>query len=469
MSDKTQLAIIGAGPGGYPAAFRAADLGMDVTLIDPEPNPGGVCLFRGCIPSKVLLHATTLLAEIQEGGQFGIHCDSLSIDPKALRKKKDEVVQQLTKGVGSLCKSRKVNYVQGRARFEKPGKLTLTTDDGERSLAYEQAIIATGSLPVILPFLPESDLVMTSREALEVDDPPERLLVIGGGYIGLELGQVYAGIGSTVTVVEMMSQLLPSADPDIVRVLKKRLDKQFDSILLDTKVNAVDEASGKLKVQFEDKDGDSFEDAFDKLIVAVGRSPNYETVNLDAVDIEPGEDGFIPVDHQMRTIRENIFAIGDIAGQPMLAHKATHEGLVAAEAAAGENAAADWATMPAVVFTDPEVAWCGKTERQARDMGHNVRIGKFPWSASGRALTLGRTDGLTKVVVDDDSGLILGGAAVGYNAGELIGQMVLAMEMGAVIEDLALTSQTHPSLSETVMEAARDACFGSIHAAKRSR
>ncbi len=453
--NSTQLAVIGAGPGGYPAAFHAADLGMEVTLIDPEPNPGGVCLYRGCIPSKALLHVAAFLHEARQASDWGVSCGEVKLDLDKLRNWKTTIIEKLTGGVGELCRQRKITYVQGYVRFKDPKTLSIHTVDGKKkTLSFEHAILATGSVPATIPSLMTSPLVMTSKEALALEDVPERLLVIGGGYIGLELGNVYAALGSKVSVVEMTSEILPGVDRDLVRPLQRTLKEDFDEIVLDTKVVEVVEKDGKLQVRLEGKESGSKVEVFDKALLAVGRKPMTEGVGLEKTGVEIGKGGFVVVDAQRRTAEPSIFAIGDVAGQPMLAHKATHEARVAVEAIAGKKTVFEPGAIPAVVFTNPEIAWCGLTEREAKEQGREIEVLKFPWTASGRALTLGRNDGLTKLIVEPENGRILGVGITGVNAGELIAQGVQAIEMGAVAEDLALTIHAHPTLSETMMEAA---------------
>jgi dihydrolipoamide dehydrogenase len=463
-NNTTQLAVIGAGPGGYTAAFRAADLGMDVTLIDPEPNPGGACLYRGCIPSKALLHVAAFIQEARQAPDWGVSVGEIQVDVDKLRDWKRGVVNKLTAGVGQLCKQRKIEYIQGRARFENNTCLTIeTVDGGSQTLIFEHAVLATGARPMRFPAMIDSPRVMTSKEALDIEDAPGRLLVIGGGYIGLELGQVYAALGSKVTVVEMMSVLLPGADPDLVRPLQKKIDATFHAVRLDTKVTEIHEEEDGLSVSFQKQDGSVVEDIFDKVLVAVGRQPWTKDTGVENTRIEADNRGFVEVDLQMRTAEPNVFAIGDIVGQPMLAHKASHEAIVAVEAIKGKKTVFEPRAIPAVVFTDPEVAWCGLTETEATQMGREVRILKFPWAASGRAVTFDRTDGITKLIVDSPDGRILGVGITGVHAGELIAQGVQAIELGAIAEDLALTIHTHPTLSETLMETAQSFAGQSTH------
>ena len=473
MSKKTDtrdLVILGAGPGGYPAAFRAAELGLDVTLVDPRPNPGGVCLFCGCIPSKALLHVVGFLRDTERAEHWGVHIDGVSVDPKGVRDFKNEVVERLTGGLGQLCKQRKVEHLRATGKFtgsdsrESFLRRFLNFEEGDPyELAYEQAIVATGSDPIMLPGTEEMDRVMESTEALETDEVPERLLVIGAGYIGIELGQVYAALGSQVTVVEMLSEILPSSDRDLAKVLRKRVDKEFEAILLETKVSEIREEQDKVRVRLEGKHGSDEEQVFDKAMIAIGRSPVSEGLGLETADVETNEKGFITVDGQRRTTNPKIFAIGDVVGQPMLAHKATQEGRVAAEVAAGQNSTFAPKAIPKVIFSNPEIAYTGLTEQAAEEQGVEVEIRRFPWMASGRAVTIDRTDGLTKLVLEPGTGRILGAGIAGVNAGELIGQATQAIELGAVAEDLALIIHTHPTLSETLMEAAEAFLGESTH------
>jgi dihydrolipoamide dehydrogenase len=454
-TNATQLAVIGAGPGGYPAAFLAADLGLQVTLIDMEPRPGGVCLYRGCIPSKTLLHAAKLLAEAREATDWGLEFSEPKINLEKLRTWKESVVQQLTGGTEQLAKQRKINFIQGRATFLNARMLNIQKTDGqEEALAFDHAIVATGSRPATIPNLSlDSERLIDSTGALELSDIPKTLLVIGGGYIGLELGTVYAALGSQVSVVEMLPGLLPGADRDLVRILSKRLEKLFHSIMLNTTVAELHEVKDGIKVKLEG-DVEEPEQTFEKVLLSVGRQPNSGDLGLENTNVEVDQRGFIIVDEQRRTSESTIYAIGDVAGEPMLAHKATHEGRVAAEAIAGHKVAFEPHAIPAVVFTDPEIAWCGLTEMQAKEEGRSIEVARFPWGASGRAQTLGRTDGLTKLVIDPDTERVIGVGIVGSGAGELISEGVLAVEMAALASDIKLSIHPHPTLSETVMEAA---------------
>jgi dihydrolipoamide dehydrogenase len=448
--------VIGAGPGGYAAAFYAADRGLKVALVDPEPNPGGVCLYRGCIPSKALLHVADVITESKHAEQFGVTFGSPAIDLDRLRTFKNNVVAQLTNGTGQVAKLRKIEYVQGLAAFRDARTLDIErTGGGKDTLQFEHAIIATGSRPSTIPGLSMDDpRVMDSTGALDLPDVPKSLLVVGGGYIGLELGSVYAALGSRVTVVEMTAGLLPGADRDLVNILAKRIEAICEAVLLNTKVVGMKAAANGIAVTLEGTDGRS-DRTFDRVLVSIGRRPNSTIAGLDRTDVEVDRRGFIVVDESRRTAEPSIYAIGDVAGEPMLAHKASHEGRTAVDAIAGDrNVAFEPAAIPAVVFTDPEVAWCGLTETDAEKQGRKVAVARFPWGASGRAITLGRTDGSTKLVLDPESERVLGVGIVGPGAGELIAEGVLAVEMGATARDMAMTIHPHPTLTETLMEAA---------------
>jgi dihydrolipoamide dehydrogenase len=450
-----QLVVVGAGPGGYAAAFLAADLGLSVALVDPEVNPGGVCVYRGCSPSKALLHVAKLIDESRHAKAWGVTFGEPTIDINQLRAFKDSVVKRLTTGTGQLVKHRKVHYLQGWAELVDAHNLKVAlTEGGEETIQFEHALLATGSLPAIPPMLKIDDpRVMDSTAALDLPDIPKSLLVVGGGYIGLELGSVYAALGSAVTVVEMTAGLLPGADRDLVDVLAKRINKTMKSVLLETKVVAMKAEPAGIRVTFEGK-ADSQEQVFDRVLVAVGRRPNSKIPGLERTQVQVDQRGFIMVDEQRRTHEPSIFAIGDVVGEPMLAHKASHEGRVAVEVMAGENVAFAPRAIPAVVFTDPELAWCGLTEAQAAKEGRHVTVAKFPWGASGRAITLDRTDGLTKLILDPQTERLLGVGLVGPGAGELIAEGVLAIEMGANATDLKLSIHPHPTLTETMMESA---------------
>ena len=470
MADTTQIAVLGAGPGGYAAAFYAADLGMQVALIDEEKNPGGVCLYRGCIPSKALLHVAKVVDEAKHAGNWGVTFGDPKIDVDKLRGFKQGVVDKLTAGVGSIAKMRKVKYLQGRATLTGPRSMTVAGSGGSTDLQFEHLILATGSFPTKIPSLSlDSPRMMDSTSGLELPDVPTSLLVIGGGYIGLELGTVYATLGSKVSVVEMTPGLLPGADRDLVGVLEKRLKTLFASIMLSTKVVKVAEEKAGIRVTFEGAQGGPSEQVFDRVLVAVGRRPNSKIPGLETTKVKVAQNGFIETDGQRRTAEPNIFAIGDVAGEPMLAHKASHEARVAVEAVAGHKSVFEPQAIPAVVFTDPEIAWCGLTEAQAQAEGIEFEVAKFPWGALGRAITIDRPDGLTKLILEAKTGRVLGVGVAGSGAGELIAEGVLAIEMGATAEDLKLVIHPHPTLSETVMESA-EVFFGqSTHVFKPKR
>ncbi len=450
-----QLVVIGAGPGGYHAAFNAADLGLQVVLIDPAENPGGVCLYRGCIPSKALLHAAKVVNEAAEATEIGVTFAPPKIDLDRVRDWKNEIITKLTSGLGMQVGQKNITHIRGTAQLTGTHSLLIKTKEGSpHTLEFEQAILATGSHPIMLPGLAPSPRIMDSTDALDLEDVPESLLVVGGGYIGLELGSAYAALGSKVSVVEMTQGLLPGCDRDLVSILKRRIDKKFQAIMLNTKVAGIVETPPGIQVTFEDKKG-SREEVFSKVLIAIGRRPNTPNLGLETVGITPDEKGFVAVDAQRRTSQPHIFAIGDIAGEPMLAHKAYREADVASAAAAGHKAVYDPRAIPAVVFTDPEIAWCGLTETEARAQDRKVKTTKRPWRGNGRTLTLGRQDGLTKLITDPESGVLLGMAMAGPGAGELIAEGVLALEMAATGEDLATTIHPHPTLSETIYETAR--------------
>jgi len=455
---KLRTAVVGGGPGGYAAAFLAADLGLQVTLIDPEVNPGGVCLYRGCIPSKALLHIAKLIEESQQAKNWGIEFAAPKIDLERLRTWKESVIKRLTGGLGQLSKQRHVEYVQGRAAFENSTTLRISKPDAtETVLSFDRIILATGSRPAIVPaFKLDSPRLMDSTGALNLEDIPASLLVVGGGYIGLELGSVYAALGTRVTVVEMLPGLLPGADRDLVLPLHKRLEKMFAAILLNTTVASLKVEGAGIRATFAgsalpEKDR---EQTFDRVLVSVGRKPNSEIPGLETTQVQINPRGFIEVNKQLQTADPSIYAIGDVVGEPMLAHKAMHEGRVAAEAIAGHKVAFEPNAIPAVVFTDPEVAWCGLTEIQAEKEKREIKVAKFPWGASGRAITLDRPEGMTKLIIDPQTERVLGVGIVGVGAGELIAEGVLAIEMAALARDIAMTIHPHPTLSETVMESA---------------
>lgn len=443
------VAVLGSGPGGYTAAFRAADLGLSVALIERYPNLGGVCLNVGCIPSKALLHAARVIEETREMAPNGISFGEPKIDIRKLCGWKKGVVTQLTEGLAALAKKRNVTIFSGTGAFRSDHEIVVTNDTNELILQFEKAIISTGSEPIRLPGIPSDPRILDSTAALSLQSIPERLLVIGGGIIGLEMATVYRALGSAVSIVEMAPQLMPGTDPDLVRPLAKRLKSQCNDIFLNTRVSRVDAGSAELVAHFE---GDRVpaSAAFDAILVAVGRTPNGSNVRAENAGVHPNAQGFISVDHQQRTNQPHIFAIGDVVGQPMLAHKATHEGKVAAEVAAGQKSAFDARIIPSVAYTDPEVAWVGLTESEAKAQNIAYEKGIFPWAASGRALALARSEGFTKLLFDPQSNRILGGGIVGTTAGDLIAEIGLAIEMNCVAQDIGLTIHPHPTLSETV-------------------
>jgi dihydrolipoamide dehydrogenase len=467
--ESTQVAVLGAGPGGYAAAFYAADLGMQVALVDEEKNPGGVCLYRGCIPSKALLHVAKVVNEARHASAWGITFAEPNVDIARLRSYKQAVVEKLTAGVGQVARLRKVKYLQGRGTLTGARSMRVVGQTGDTELQFEHCVLATGSHPTRVPSLSlDSQRMLDSTSALELPDVPKSLLVVGGGYIGLELGTVYSTLGSRVSVVEMTPGLLPGVDRDLVNVLHKRLEKLFAAIMLNTKVVKVAEDGVGVRVTL-DGEVPSKEQTFDRVLVAVGRRPNSQIPGLESTRVKVDQKGFIETDGQRRTAEPSIFAIGDVAGEPMLAHKASHEARVAIDAIAGHKAMFEPLAIPAVVFTDPEIAWCGLTETQAAAAGPEIEVAKFPWGALSRAITVDRPDGLTKLVLDPKTRRVRGVGIVGAGAGELIAEGVLAVEMGATADDLKLTIHPHPTLSESLMESA-EAFFGqSTHVYKPRR
>jgi len=466
----TRLAVVGAGPGGYAAAFYAADLGMQVTLIDPEKNPGGVCLYRGCIPSKALLHVAKVLDEAVHAKDWGIEFGPPRIDIDRLRGFKNKVVDKLTSGTGQVARMRRVAYRQGLASIVDPTHLQVTLESGgDQTIEVDHIILATGSEPTRIPALSlDSRRVLDSTSALDLPEIPGTLLVVGGGYIGLELGSVYAALGTKVSVVEMTDGLLPGADRDLVRVLAQRVEKTFQRVMLSTKLLNMKAGEKAVSVAFEGE-GVPAEASYDYVLVSIGRRPNARVPGLDKTRVQVTERGFIQTDFQRRTDEPTIFAIGDVAGEPMLAHKASHEARVAVDAIAGHRAIFEPLAIPAVVFTDPEIAWAGLTETHAAKEGRKVEIARFPWGASGRAISIDRVDGMTKLVVDPETERVLGVGIVGSGAGELISEGVLAIEMGATVSDVKLTIHPHPTLSETIMESAEQFFGTATHVYKPKR
>ncbi|WP_218354073.1 dihydrolipoyl dehydrogenase [Alteromonas lipotrueiana] len=446
---KTQLVVLGAGPGGYSAAFRAADMGVETVIVDARETLGGVCLNVGCIPSKALLHVAKVMKEAKQMASHGVSFGEPEIDLDKLRDYKDSVVGQLTKGLSGMTKMRKVKHVRGTGKFTGANTLEVEGEDGTTTINFENAIIAAGSEPVKLPFIPEDDRVIDSTGALEMKDIPEKMLVLGGGIIGLEMGTVYDALGSNIDVVEFLDQLIPAADKDIMKVFMKEYKNRFN-IMLETKVTDVEAKDDGLYVTFEGKNAPSEKVRYDKVLVAVGRTPNGKKVGADKAGVEVDDRGFINVNKQMQTNVKNIYAIGDLVGQPMLAHKAVHEGHAAAEVIAGKNHYFDPRCIPSVAYTEPEVAWVGLTEKEAKEQDVNYETASFPWAASGRAIASDATNGLTKMIFDKDSGRVIGGAIIGTNAGEMLGEIGLAIEMGADAEDVALTIHAHPTLNESI-------------------
>ncbi len=466
----TQVVVLGSGPGGYTAAFRAADLGLNVVMIERYESIGGVCLNVGCIPSKALLHTAQVLNEAAEFADIGVSFNKPEIDLDKLRAHKDRVLGKLTGGLKQLAKQRKVNIVHGYGKFTSANTIEVEAEDGSKTVVgFDNCIIAAGSRVTKLPFIPWDDpRVMDSTDALEIEEIPERLLVVGGGIIGLEMATVYDALGAKVTVVELSSGLIPGADRDVVRPLERRIKKRYENIYLNTKVTAIEATEKGMLCSFDGKKAPE-SDIFDRVLVSIGRSPNGLLIDADKAGVSVDERGFIAVDKQQRTNVNHIFAIGDIVGQPMLAHKATHEGKVAAEVISGKKTFFDARTIPSVCYTDPEVAWMGKTEDECKAEGVAYEKGVFPWAASGRSLSLGRDEGMTKVLFDDNH-RIIGAAMTGPNAGELIAEAVLALELGADIEDIALTIHPHPTLSETfnfAAEVAEGTCTD-IYAPKKA-
>ena len=448
-SIQADVAVLGSGPGGYTAAFRAADLGRKTVLIERYPTLGGVCLNVGCIPSKALLHAAKVISDAREAAAYGIEFGEPNINPAGLLRWKDKVLSRLTTGLKGLAGQRKVTLVQGTGQFASANRITVDTGDETQDVVFDKAIIAVGSRPISLPDCPADPRVMDSTGALALTDIPPGLLIIGGGIIGLEMAAVYHELGSRVTVVELLDELMTGADPDLVKPLQKRITRQYENIYLGTRVTGIRPAENGLTVGFSGPKAPP-EDTFDRVLMAVGRRPNGNHIGAGNAGIDVDERGFIPVDNQQRTNVANIFAVGDVTGPPMLAHKATHEGKVAAEVAAGRNSAFDARVIPSVAYTDPEVAWVGVTEAEAKQQGLNYGKSVFPWAASGRSLSLGRSEGLTKLLFDEQTRRLIGAGITGTNAGDLIAETALAIEMDCTAEDIGLTIHPHPTLSETI-------------------
>jgi dihydrolipoamide dehydrogenase len=451
---QTEVVVLGSGPGGYTAAFRAADLGKKVILVEQDENLGGVCLNVGCIPSKALLHAAKVLDEAHEMTECGIDFGKPKVDTNKLRDWKNKIISKLTGGLKALAKQRKVEVVQGKGLFISANQLSVEGKGGTQIIKFDNAIIAAGSRPVKPPFLPDDPRIIDSTGALELKDVKGNMLVIGGGIIGLEMATVYHGLGVEITIVELMDQIIPGCDKDVVMPLQKRVQKRYKNILLKTKVTKVEAKKDGLWVTFEGEGAPDKPERFDKILCAVGRRPNGDLIAADKAGVKVDERGFIPVDNQLRTNVSHIFAIGDIAGNPMLAHKAIPEGRIAAEVISGMKRYFDVKCIPNVAYTDPEVAWVGITENEAKAKGIKYGKGVFPWAASGRALSIGRDEGLTKLLIDETTHRVIGAGIVGPNAGELIGEIALAIEMGCDVEDISLTIHPHPTLSETIVMAA---------------
>ena len=457
MSEKTHdLIIIGAGPGGYRAAFMAADLGLDVTLIDPELNPGGVCLYRGCIPTKALLHLTKIKTDAEHAKDLGIKFSEPEVDIEKVIDWKNKVVKQLTGGLGQLVKARKINYIKSRAKFINSNTVELSGDKEGEKITFKKAIIATGATPVTIPSINiDSEHVIDSTKALDLKEVPQKMLIIGAGYIGLEMATIYKALGSQVSVVELTNDFMPGMDSDLVAEYKKTNKDLFNDVFLETKVKEIKEQGKQLEVSFKDKEDKTFKKKYDKVLVAIGQKPNTEGLGLENTSVEQDDKGFIKVNKNQQTSNENIFAIGDIAGQPLLAHKAGYEGRIAAEVIAGKkDAVNDARAIPAVVYTEPEIASCGLSEKEAKEKGIDFKTVKFAWAASGRAIAMNEKTGFTKLLIDKKTERVLGAGIVGRNAGDMIPELALAIEMAATAEDIALTIHPHPTLSETIMEAA---------------
>ncbi len=450
------VVVIGAGPGGYRAAFMAADLGLNTALIDPQANPGGVCLYRGCIPTKALLHLAKVKSEAAKASEWGLSFDEPKIDIDKVRSWKDSVISRLTGGLGQLTKARKITYINGWAKFTDATHLNVDLIEGEPiSVNFKHAIIATGALPIKLPFIMEyTDRIMNAEIALELKSIPKKLLVVGGGYIGMESATIYHGLGSKVTLVEATPSVMPTMDPELVKIYMKENKNLFENKYFETKVTGFDELKTKLKVSFEKADGSTFEEDFDAALISIGMRPNSGGIDLEKAGVALDERGFIPVDEQSRTNISNIFAIGDVTGGALLAHKASYQGGIAAQVIAGHKAAFDARAIPAVVYTEPEIATAGLSEQDCKDQGIKYKAVKFPWAASGRAVANGDPVGLTKLLIEEDTERILGAGIIGKNAGDLISEAVLGIEMAARASDIAMTIHPHPTVSETIMEAA---------------
>jgi dihydrolipoamide dehydrogenase len=453
---KHDLVIIGAGPGGYRAAFMAADLGLNVTLIDPEKNPGGVCLYRGCIPTKALLYLTSIIKEADEAGELGIKFSAPEIDVKKAARWKDKVVKRLTGGLGQLVKARKINYIRGRARFLDNNTLEIKAENGDaEKISFKNVIIATGASANKLPGADySSPSIMNSEEALEFTDIPDKLLIVGGGYIGIEMAIIYHEFGSKVSIAELTDSFLPEMDTDLVAEHKKAGKEIYEDVFMETSVDKIEKEDKLLAVTFKNKEGKTFKKTYNKVLIAIGEGPNTKSLGLENVSVEVDEKGFIKVNEKQQTSVKGIYAIGDVTGPPLLAHKASYEGRIAAEVIAGMKSANDARAIPAAIYTEPGIATCGLSEKDAKEKNIDYKVVKFPWAASGRAVSINESRGFTKLLIDPVTERILGAGIVGKNAGDLIAELVVAMEMGATAEDLGRSIHPHPTLSETVMEAA---------------
>jgi dihydrolipoamide dehydrogenase len=453
---KHELVIIGAGPGGYRAAFMATDLGLEVTLIDPEINPGGVCLYRGCIPTKALLYLSKIKTDAEEVSEMGITFNSPEVDVDKIRKWKDKVVKKLTGGLGQLVKAHKITYLKGTAKFLDSETLEVDlTCENKKKINFENVIIATGASPIQLPNIKTDDpRIMNSATSLDLKDIPAKMLVIGGGYIGLEMATIYRALNTEISVVEMTDDFMPGMDKDLIATYKKANKVAFKDIFFETKVTNIGKKGDKLKVDFEEKGGKKFSKQYDKVLVSIGQKPNTQNLGLENIPVELDDKEFIKINNRQQTTEKGIYAIGDVAGPPLLAHKASYEGRVAAEVIAGEKAANDAKAIPAVIYTEPEIATCGLSEKEAKEKNIGYKVVKFPWPASGRAVAMNENSGFTKLLVHPENERILGAGIVGKNAGDMIAELALAIEMAATAEDVAMTIHPHPTLSETIMEAA---------------
>jgi dihydrolipoamide dehydrogenase len=471
MDDRKQVIIIGAGTGGYAAAFQASELGLDVTLIDPEENPGGVCLYYGCIPTKTLLHLASVKDEAERAREWGIDFTGIKLDIEKIRSFKDSVVKKLTGGLGQLAKIRKVNYLRGKAKITGKNKVGFHPMEGEvTEIMFDYLIIATGTSSTGLPDIPfDGDLIMDAKTALELKDIPKRLLVVGAGYIGLEMSVLYKSFGSDVTIVEFTSDILQGVDEDLKDVFKKERRDLLSKAMFETEVTSVSRKGKALNVELQSRGGEKINGTFDRILLAIGASPNTKGIGLENAGVKTDDKGLIIVDAYRRTNIENIYAVGDITGQPMLAHKATAEGRVAAEHIAGQKTAFEPKAIPSVIFTDPEIAYAGLTETEAKNQNRKIKVARFPWSASGKAVSLGLKNGFTKLIIDPESERILGGGIVGKNAGVLVAEIALAVEMAAVARDLELTIHPHPTMSETIMEAAEVFYGHATHLYRKSK